>query len=270
MSQWGQQQGRRKRFSVSTSTHTHNQNTHPPTPTPDTYASTVAFSDYAHWLIPGHLMAGRYPYVEPSRVSSRSVGEAQLDEIMRAGITRFVCLQAELPPQADMPVGGKDGFLPYRPTATLIAAALSGPPSLEVMEGLRNPHLDTFLPPRRKKDRHAADPVHVAAAAERSRVEVSFGHCPIPDLGVPESGIAAALVDDVIARLSAGERIYLHCWGGRGRAGTIGACVLGKLYSVSAEEALARVDAALRTREPDGRSPEKEEQREFVRAFLGK
>ena len=44
-------------------------------------------------------MAGRYPYVEPSRVSSREVGEAQIEAILGAGVTRFVCLQAELPPQ---------------------------------------------------------------------------------------------------------------------------------------------------------------------------
>ena len=25
------------------------------------------FSSYANWIIPGHVMLGRYPYVEPSR-----------------------------------------------------------------------------------------------------------------------------------------------------------------------------------------------------------
>lgn len=237
---------------------------------PATYASAVSFSAYSHWLIPGHLMAGRYPFVEPARCKSRDAGEAQMEAILGAGITRFVCLQAELPPQELLPVGGKDGFLPYRPTATLIAASLSGPPSLEVMDGLRNPHLDAFLPPRRKADRHANDAVHVAAAAERRRVEVSFAHCPIPDLGVPSLDAAEAVVTDVCARLAAGDRVYIHCWGGRGRAGTVGACVLARLYGLSADDALARVDAALQTREPGGKSPEKEEQRELVRAFVAR
>ena len=78
-------------------------------------------------------MVGRYPYVEPSRCPKREVGEAQMRDLLeRGGVRKFVCLQAELPPQEQMPVGGVRGFLPYRPTATLIAAALSGPPSLEV------------------------------------------------------------------------------------------------------------------------------------------
>ena len=32
-----------------------------------TYQENTKFAPYANWLIPGHLMVGRYPYVEPSR-----------------------------------------------------------------------------------------------------------------------------------------------------------------------------------------------------------
>jgi hypothetical protein len=35
----------------------------------------------------------------------------------------FVSLQAELPPQERMRIGGAEGFLPYKATAELIAAA---------------------------------------------------------------------------------------------------------------------------------------------------
>lgn len=234
------------------------------------FESTAAFSSYAHWLIPGHLMLGRYPFIEPSRCRTRADGEAQLAAILDAGVTAFVCLQAELPPQADVPVGGVGGFLPYRPTVTLMASARSGPPSLEVMDGLRNPYLDQFLPGRRKADRHAGDPAHVAAAAERHRLTVDFGHCPIPDLGVPSVEALEGVVGEVAGRLQAGQTVYLHCWGGRGRAGTVGACVIGKLYGLGATEALARTDRALATREDGARSPETDEQRALVAAFLGK
>ena len=40
----------------------------------------------------------------------------------------------------------------------------------------------------------------------------------------------------------------MHCWGGRGRAGTLGACLLGDLYGIDAEEALLRVQKAFDTR----------------------
>ena len=38
-------------------------------------------------------MVGRYPYVEPSRVTDKEQGEAQLEKILGAGITTFVSLQ---------------------------------------------------------------------------------------------------------------------------------------------------------------------------------
>ena len=39
-------------------------------------------------------------------------------------------LQAEVPAQEEMRLGGVDGFVPYRPAATLLATALSPPPSI--------------------------------------------------------------------------------------------------------------------------------------------
>lgn len=46
---------------------------------------------------------------------------------------------------------GVDGFLPYKPTAELIQSALNGPPPQSIVDGLRNPTLDKWLPPRRRK-----------------------------------------------------------------------------------------------------------------------
>ncbi len=31
------------------------------------YEDRCTFTDYANWVVPGHVMLGRYPYVEPSR-----------------------------------------------------------------------------------------------------------------------------------------------------------------------------------------------------------
>lgn len=75
-----------------------------------------------------------------------------------------------------MKIGGVDGFLPYRATATLLASALSDPPSLEEISALRTPDLDKFLPPRRKG---------VSPASQRRRIELDFVYSPIIDLGVP-------------------------------------------------------------------------------------
>jgi hypothetical protein len=63
------------------------------------------------------------------------------------------------------------------------------------------------------------------------------------------------LVEDLQQRLEKGEVMYVHCWGGRGRAGTVGACLLIKAYGLDAEEALVRVQRAFDTRQDEGRHP---------------
>jgi alanine transaminase len=57
------------------------------------YEEVHAFSDFANWLIPGKLLVGRYPYVEPSRCKTYEEGEQHLQEILKAGITSFISLQ---------------------------------------------------------------------------------------------------------------------------------------------------------------------------------
>jgi protein-tyrosine phosphatase len=71
--------------------------------------------------------------------------------------------------------------------------------------------------------------------------------------------------------MHAGEKLYIHCRSGRGRAGTVGACLLGKLYGIGGDEALERVRFAFHLRGKKRRcSPATEEQRDFVRAYCAK
>jgi hypothetical protein len=66
-----------------------------------------------------------------------------------------------------------------------------------------------------------------------------------------DSGLYAPhliLCYQLLLLLCPGEKLYIHCWGGRGRAGTVGACLLGYAYGLSAQEALERVQRAFDTR----------------------
>lgn len=231
-------------------------------PLDERYEERCTFTSFGNWLIPGRLMLGRYPFIEPSRCRSREMGEAQLKQLLEAGITTFICLQEELPPQAELTVGGHNGFQAYKPIAGLLAASLAPPPSQEQFNGLRTPDLDKFLPPRRKA---VADPE--AAAARISR-DLTFLHHPIVDLGLPEPDILEGVLSDLRAQLEEGRGVYLHCWGGRGRAGTVGAAFLRRAYGLGADEALDRIQRAFSTRRDNiARSPETDEQQAFIRAL---
>lgn len=84
---------------------------------------------------------------------------------------------------------------------------------------------------------------------------------PVPDLGAPLLVDARSWVDELVARLEAGEGLILHCAGGIGRAPTMGTCVLVRL-GMQPEEALALVAASRPMAGPEAGS-----QRALVEAF---
>ena len=130
--------------------------------------------------------------------------------------------------------------------------------------GLRNPYLDKFLPERRKQQQQQQP--QQPAQSPPAPPPLQFVHEPITDLDIPTPERCsltcsanihavvytlfsvstagrtfhataasaccrrlAALLGELERRLRAGEVVYLHCWGGRGRAGTVGATLLHQL-----------------------------------------
>ena len=61
---------------------------------------------------------------------------------------------------------------------------------------------------------------------------------------------------------------YVHCWGGRGRTGTVVGCHLIRPGLASGEAALAAIERLRRKEETaDKPSPETDAQRDMVRAW---
>jgi hypothetical protein len=87
---------------------------------------------------------------------------------------------------------------------------------------------------------------------------------PVPDFSVPSRERLVEILDTVDSELDAGSTVYVHCWGGIGRTGTVIGCWLVR-HGASGEEALERL-AVLHGPTPSGwrRSPETDEQRETV------
>lgn len=73
-----------------------------------------------------------------------------------------------------------------------------------------------------------------------------------------------------MGRILAGERLYVHCWGGHGRTGTLVALLLSQLYSLTADEALRYTQAFHDARRfPQGvRSPQTAVQRAQVKRVI--
>jgi protein-tyrosine phosphatase len=94
---------------------------------------------------------------------------------------------------------------------------------------------------------------------------VEHRRMPIPDMHTPAPDEMKRILQTIDAALEAGHVVYVHCYGGIGRTGTVAGCYLVR-HGMSGEQALNEI-ARLRQDTPDGwkRSPETAAQREMVR-----
>ena len=193
-----------------------------------TYARDGGTRGWSNWLIDGRLVLGQYPNCQPA-VPGPTAKEARihLRKMLELGVDCFTCLQAELPPQDDeasWPAGGV--------------------PLPDEADRARWP--EPFV-------RYAPDAD--AIASELGIAKPKYLHTPIVDLSVPRDGLGEGasllvLLDAMLDHYeNGGQAIYLHCWGGRGRAGLVGACLLSLLRpDLNAAQILETVQAAYDTR----------------------
>jgi protein-tyrosine phosphatase len=88
----------------------------------------------------------------------------------------------------------------------------------------------------------------------------------IRDYGVPTARAQmVTILNTLREEIDAGRPVYVHCWGGIGRTGTVIGCWLVE-QGLSGDDALRRIEE-LRRHVPDRRmrSPESDEQCEYVR-----
>ena len=62
---------------------------------------------------------------------------------------------------------------------------------------------------------------------------LSFVHFPIKDCGITDDGRVLELARNLVKAIAEKEVIYLHCWGGHGRTGTLVCIMLHLMYGVS-------------------------------------
>ena len=114
------------------------------------------------------------------------------------------------------------------------------------------------------------EPYAGIAAQEAGRLGIEFVHerHAIVDMGLPRSPEqTAGILDAIDEALDDGKNVYVHCWGGIGRTGTVVGCWLVR-HGRTGDEALAEIAQrwqGMEKRHRHRRSPQTEPQRDYVR-----
>jgi hypothetical protein len=101
--------------------------------------------------------------------------------------------------------------------------------------------------------------------------QVEYRRFSIGDFGLPSEETMKSILDTIDAALEAGKKIYVHCWGGVGRTGTVVGCYLVR-HGMNGQQALIQLSQwwqKVPKSRVHTRSPETDRQAEFVRNWQG-
>lgn len=103
--------------------------------------------------------------------------------------------------------------------------------------------------------------------AHLHNIELFHQRFSIRDHGVPSTATMSAILNEIEDSIQDQKPVYVHCWGGIGRTGTVVGCYLIR-KGLQPEDALLRVASLYKSRSPSEYlpvSPETPEQFSFVR-----
>lgn len=191
----------------------------------------------SNWVIPNVLLVGAYPATQDDEETFEI-----LTSILKLGIKKFVCLQQE-----------------YRP----------GVPEELWRPGLAlRPYFHDVLHIVKNKQSFSSLSGHNIVQES----DLTFEHCPIVDCGITDDSKVLELSKKLVDEISRGQVIYLHCWGGHGRTGTIVSIMLHLMYGLSAVDAMHRCQVVhdLRKCPVDVGSPQTQAQRDQVTRVINR
>ena len=107
--------------------------------------------------------------------------------------------------------------------------------------------------------------------AKRVGIDITCVRRPIKDRTAPTPEYIRNLLDEIDDAVSQGKGVYIHCWGGKGRTGTVVGCYLARHGYAQGQDVL-KLMQKLRRNDPEfyRASPETPQQRDMVTTWQEK
>lgn len=192
----------------------------------------------SNWIIPGRVLVGAFP-AAPCDMETFTT----LSAIMNEKVTMFVCLQEEY-----APIGPDNCRELWESGQTL------------------RPYFDDAMMIAKNRDKF--ENCAGIVPAEKLR----FRHLPIRDCSVIDDELVLDFAKQLVASIKEGEVLYIHCWGGHGRTGSIVCLLLHLMYGFTAQECLVRCQYLhdIRIDHANAASPQTMSQRRQLRRIINK
>lgn len=208
-------------------------------------------TEESNWVIYGRLLVGAYP----SSVND-VINNQILSSILQLGIKTFVCLQVC---SANCPRAHLTS-LTAKPCPLQAEYQHEGVREAEWRAGIKlRPYIFDAI--------RLVDDLPPSFFPSSSKPEgLEFVFFPIVDCAIANDSSVLQLAQDLCGRLMRGETMYVHCWGGHGRTGTVVSIMLGLLYGLAPLDAMRWVQFChdLRITPMGVSSPQTEQQRQQV------
>ena len=100
-------------------------------------------------------------------------------------------------------------------------------------------------------------------------LDVTFKRIPIKDGWVPSRGQMIEILDCIDTNIEKGKPVYVHCWGGRGRTGSVVGCYLVRHSLCAAHNVVDEIrELRKHTKDCGEPSPESRRQYEMVLSWV--
>jgi protein-tyrosine phosphatase len=195
-----------------------------------------------------------------------SIEEGRPAGVVESAVTREKERQNDV---SNGPVANSYWVVPGRLAAGEYPGAMDADKARATIRGLLTAGIRRFLDLTEDGELVPYDGV-LREEAARTGADAHWQRFPIRDVSVPSLAHMAQIQAVILDAVGRGEPLYVHCWGGVGRTGTVVGCYLVE-SGLSGREALQRLGelwehVEKRHRKP--RSPETTEQEQFILAWV--
>ena len=138
---------------------------------------------------------------------------------------------------------------------------------IDVVEQLLRAGIGDFV--NLTQDRPGGTESHLVRYDRAINGRASVSRFEIPDFGIPTVEAMTAILDHIDRQLAAGLGVYVHCWAGVGRTGTVVGCWLVRHRLASSDDVFSVIAKRRKGNHQAGdhASPETAAQQMFVRGW---